>query len=343
MNISQVYVYINKNGEVVTKTPYKTGTIRQGDDFILNVLFDKNQTNSNLNDVLSVLFKIPSEREYNLFPFLSYDQKYILETQENISKEFVFVGPIPFTSDEDLSKYGISKGITYDCWSFNSASAYKGKSLLTNIDGNLEVQIIKYTNENKDSYTQYTGTFKIFVEKTLHYENPFDVKQEDLDRHIEEVTNVSKMQAQDVVIDVLPRKYIIEVEPNTFVDKNGDERTESLTLKHRETILNEETRVITQTDEQEIVKLPLPIVEEKINLVSSYEIEEETATIEGNGSGANPLTFNFNLRKGRDGYGIHVFYIDSNTGNLIVKAERSEDLTNDNYEINENGELIIKL
>lgn len=343
MNISQVYVYINKNGEIVSKTPYKTGSVRQGDDFILNVLFDKDETKPSLGNVLSVLFKIPSQKEYNLFPFLSYDQQYVSEKQASISKEFVFSGPIPFTSDIDLSKYGIEKGITYDCWSFNSASAYKGKALLTNIDGNLEVQIIKYNNENKDSYTQYTGTFRIFVEKTLHYENPFDVKQEDLDRFIEEVTEISKEQAQDVVVDVLPEEYVIEVKPNTFIDKNGDERTESLTLTHRKTVLNEETRVFTQTDEQFNVEMPLPLIKEEINVNSSHEIEEQTASVIGTGKEKNPLIFNLNLHKARDGYGIHAFYIDETTGELKVKAERSDDLVEENYKINENGELIIEL
>lgn len=343
MNISQVYVYINKNGEIVSKTPYKTGSIRQGDDFILNVLFDKDETKPSLGNVLSVLFKIPSQKEYNLFPFLSYDQQYVSEKQTSISKEFVFSGPIPFTSDIDLSKYGIEKGITYDCWSFNSASAYKGKALLTNIDGNLEVQIIKYNNENKDSYTQYAGTFRIFVEKTLHYENPFDVKQEDLDRFIEEVTEISKEQAQDVVVDVLPEEYVIEVKPNTFIDKNGEERTESLTLTHRKTVLNEETRVFTQTDEQSNVEMPLPLIKEEINVNSSHEIEEQTASIAGTGKEKNPLIFSLNLHKARDGYGIHAFYIDETTGELMVKAERSDDLVEENYKINENGELIIEL
>lgn len=343
MNISQVYVYINKNGEVVSKTPYKTGSIRQGDDFILNVLFDKEETSPDLGNVLSALFKVPSEKEYNLFPFLSYDQQYILEKQITIPKEFVFVGPIPFTSEEDLSKFGIEKGVAYDCWTFNSASAYKGKALLTNVDGNLEVQIIKYTNENKDSYTQYAGTFKIFVEKTLHYKNPFDVKQEDLDRFVEEVTEISKQQAQDVVIDILPEEYVIEVKPNTFIDKNGVERTESLTLTHRETILDEETRVITQKDKQTTVEMPLPLVNETINVVSSHEIEEQTVTVTGTGKETNPLSFNFHLHKARDGYGIHAFYIDPVTGNLVVKAERSDDLDDDNYLINENGELVINI
>lgn len=344
MNISQVYVYINKNGEVVSKTPYKTGSIRQGDDFILNILFDKEETSSELGNVLSALFKVPSEREYNLFPFLSYDQQYVLEKQITIPKEFVFVGPIPFTSDEDLSKFGIEKGVTYDCWSFNSASAYKGKALLTNVDGNLEVQIIKYTNENKDSYTQYAGTFKIFVEKTLHYENPFDVKQEDLDRFVEEVTEISKQQAQDVVVDVLPDNYVIDIEPQTYVDKNGEQRTECLILKHRETILDETTRIITQKDSQKTVEMPLPLVNSKPG-VTSYtdETQEQSLEVTGTGKEGNPLNFNFNLYKAKNGYGIHAFYIDFTTGELYVKAENSDDLEAGNYKINENGELVIKL
>ena len=36
------------------------------------------------------------------------------------------------------------------------------------------------------------------------------------------------------------------------------------------------------------------------------------------------------------------FYIDETTGELIVKAERSDDLVEENYKINENGELIIE-
>lgn len=341
MNISQVYVYINKKGEVVTKTPYKTGSIRQGDDFILNVLFDKNETSSELGNVLSALFKVPSEKEYNLFPFLSYDQQYVLEKQVTIPKEFVFVGPIPFTSKEDLSKFGIEKGVTYDCWTFKSASAYKGKALLTNIDGNLEVQIIKYTNENKDSYTQYAGTFKIFVEKTLHYRSSFDVKQEDLDRFVEEVTEISKQQAQDVVIDVLPDNYVIDIEPQTFVDKNGIERVESLVLTHRETFLDETTRVISQVDKTTTVEMPLPLA--KTTYQSSHDIEEQSVELTGTGKQDDPLNFEFKMHKARDGYGIHAFYIDWDTGNLVVKAERSDDLAAENYELNEQGELIIKI
>ena len=343
MNISQIYVYLNKEGELLCKTPYiDTGCVRQGDDFILNVLMDYDATQMDINkpsfsQLFTVMFKIPTETKSNLFPFLSYDQKYVVEESERISNEFTFVGPSLFTETErDLSKFGIIKDKKYNCWSFNSSSAYNGLALLTNLPGNLEVQLVTYQN----GATKYSGVFKIFIEKTLHYESPFDVKQMDLDRFTDELIGVTKAQAQDTTMAILPPSYVIEVEPNTFVDDKGDTRTESLTLKHQETVLDDDRNVILTKKETQ-VEMPLPIV--TANVTSSVDIEEENVNVTGTGKNDNPLNFSFSLHKGRDGYGIHCFYIDNETGNLIVKAERSDDLVDGNYTINENGELVINL
>lgn len=347
MNVSEVYVYFNKKGEMIVKAPYiSTGTVRQGDDFTLNILFDIDDPRGqgpSLGSFLSVMFKIPTEKEYNLFPFLSYDKKYNLEKSKEIATEFSLVGPKVFIEKEkDLSKFGIYKNVEYNCWTFNSSTAYRGLALLTNIDGNLEVQVIEYNGLSEENFTNYLGAFNIFVEKTTHYESPFDVKQMDLDRFIEEVNELALQKAEDMAIDLLPENYVINVIPNKTEDENNIKRTESLTLVTRETVVDPETKRITQVDTVEEIEMPLPIIKEEINVNSSHEIEEQTASITGIGKEKNPLIFNLNLHKARDGYGIHAFYIDEITGELIVKAERSDDLVEENYKINENGELIIE-
>lgn len=337
MKVSNIYVYFNNKGELVSKTPYiDEGPVRQGDDFLLNILFDKGSTKP--GEILSLMFKVPTEEEYNLFPFLG-------QNKYNISKEiqnnFPLIGPTIFKEEtKDLSKFGIYKGVEYDCWTFNSSEAYNGKALLTNLDGNLEVQLIRYPENTKSTYTKYLGTFKIFVERTMHYKSAFDVKQEDLDRFLEEVDDIAKGIAETTTVDILP-KHTINVDSKTFVDKNGDTRTESLTLTFEELSINEKNEVVS-TETSKTVEMPLPLVEETINVTSAHEIEEQTASVTGNGKEEKPLTFSLNLHKARDGYGIHLFYIDEETGELIVRAERSDDLVDNNYVINEKGELVIK-
>jgi hypothetical protein len=337
MNISNIYVYFNRNGELVCKAPYvDTGSIRQGDDFLLNVLFDKGSTT--YGDVLGLMFKVPTEENYNLFPFLGQNS---VNISKQIDTEFTFVyNPNGFRPDKDLSNFGIYKDVEYDCWTFDSSSVYDGKALLTNVDGNLEVQIIKYSNSDRSSYTRYAGTFNIFIEKTAHYKSEFDVKQADLDRYIEETKDIALEQAKVTTIDILP-EHTTNVETTTFVDKNGETRTESLTFTFEELSINEKNEVVS-TKTNKTVEMPLPLVEEEINVTSSHEIEEQTATVTGTGKEKDPLTFSLNLHKARDGYGIHFFYIDEETGELMVNAENSDDLVDENYQINDDGELVIK-
>jgi hypothetical protein len=343
MSVSKVYVYFNKSGSVVAKAPYiDTEVVRQGSDFELYVLFDKGTTNT--DNVLSLMFKVPGVANHNLFPFLSYDSQYVLSESEKIVEGFSFTGPINFIPSEDISKLGIKKDIEYDCWKFSSASAYKdedgnSKPLLTNVDGNLEVQLVLYVSEEDGSLTQtnYQGTFKVFVEKTLHYSSPFDVKQADLDRFIEEINEISISKARDVVVNLIPKKYVIDVVPQT----NDNGRTEKLILTHREIVEDEETGIVSPQDSETEVEMPLPIA--TVTSESANEIEEQEVELTGTGKEDDPLNFHFKLHKSRDGYGIHAFVIDEKTGELIVYAERSDDLSEESYVINENGELVIKI
>ena len=42
MEINNLYIYYNNNGQVVSRTPYyENGSVRQGSTFNLNLLFDK--------------------------------------------------------------------------------------------------------------------------------------------------------------------------------------------------------------------------------------------------------------------------------------------------------------
>lgn len=241
MAISKIYVYFNKKGEMVSKAPYiDTGTVRQGSDFELNILFDKptEEKGDDLieeGDMISISFKCPGESKYNLFPFLSFYDKYEQEI-DDIELKFCQSGIKKF--EEDLSKYGIDKETEYLCWTFNSVNAYKKSyPVLTERDGNLEVQIKIFEGAKATTPTNVLGTFKIFIERTLNYESPFDVSQPDLDRFVKEVEQISKTR----------------------------------------------------------------------------------------------------------GFGVHAFYIDELTGDLKVLAERSDDLVDDNYKINSNGELVIEV
>ena len=123
-------------------------------------------------------------------------------------------------------------------WTFTSVGAYaKGLPVLTETDGNLEVQITIYEEGATETPTSRLGTFRIFIEKTMNYDSPFNVSSLDLERFIKEVKEISKMR----------------------------------------------------------------------------------------------------------GFGIHGFYINEETGNLIVMAERSDDLAEGNYSINANGCLDITI
>lgn len=67
-----------------------------------------------------------------------------------------------------------------------------------------------------------------------------------------------------------------------------------------------------------------------------------SVNIKGYGSQQVPLDFMFNIPKGHDGKGVHLFNIDPNTGDLVVYASNQEDI--DNYQIDpDTGELFIVL
>lgn len=240
---SQLYVYFNKKGELISKAPYieNTSTVRQGEDFVLNILFDKDFLGE--DDFIEITFKSPGQERENLFPFISYYEKYVDDGSREIDKsKLTFYGPTEVEFDKDLTKYGIEKGKPYQCWKFYSVNAYRdGSAVLTAVDGNLEAQVTLLLNNGEQTVTKQCGTIKIFIEKTLTYTNPFNVSQYDLNRLFKEI---------------------------------------------------------------------------------------------------NDTVFNNYLRKG---FGIHLFEINEETGELVVLAERSDDLAEGNYEINNDGELIIKI
>ena len=245
MAISNIYVYFNEKGEVVSKAPYLVGgNVTQGSDFKLNILFDKDTVLIGDNGIITVEFKCPGQTKYNLFPFVSFYDKYINEGSQNLDpSKLVFTRVGNKTFEESLTKYGIEAGKEYQCWTFDSSIAYEGGEILTERDGNLEVQVKIINNTTTSSSSSWTnstkalGTFRIFVEKTLYHESPFNVSQMDLNRFLNEM------------------------------------------------------EIITKTR----------------------------------------------------GFGIHLFKIDEETGELVVLAERSDDLAEKSYEINENGELVIKI
>ena len=91
---------------------------------------------------------------------------------------------------------------------------------------------------------------------------------------------------------------------------------------------------------EEHYKHPVHLGNTTTNTISAGK--NASVDIKGYGSQQVPLDFMFNIPKGHDGKGVHLFNIDPNTGNLVVYASRQEDI--DNYQIDpDTGELFIVL
>lgn len=91
---------------------------------------------------------------------------------------------------------------------------------------------------------------------------------------------------------------------------------------------------------EEHYKHPIHLGDTITNTISAGK--NASVNIKGYGSQQVPLDFMFNIPKGYDGKGVHLFNIDPNTGDLIVYASNQDDI--DNYQIDPNtGELFIVL
>ena len=93
-----------------------------------------------------------------------------------------------------------------------------------------------------------------------------------------------------------------------------------------------------------IIKNPLHIKENAIvttrDAGTYLEPTGATATVTGTGRKADPLEFTFNIPRGFDGWGVHLFSIDELTGDLIVYRDQQEQIK-DKYDIDDYGNLCI--
>ena len=81
MQVNNLYVYFNKSGQVVSRTPYcENGEVRQGSTFILNFLFEKDYIKP--GDTVSAMFKWPGQNEANTFPYVSFYEDYNLDDKD---------------------------------------------------------------------------------------------------------------------------------------------------------------------------------------------------------------------------------------------------------------------
>lgn len=317
MKASNVYVYFNDGGNLVSKAPYvDSGNIRQGSDFILNLLFNK--TLNLENCLIQLSFKCPGQEKPNLFPFLSYyedKEQEIQPIEELITSPFTQMGIVTFP--QDLTRYGISKNTEYQMWSFDSNRAQL-TDVLTEVDGNLEAQVRITNSENKDIAL---GTIKIFIEKTLDYESPYQVSKPDLDRFLTEVKKTSEQIAKDA----MPGQYITDI-------KTGKDEYTMTVEKYIK-----DTQSISSMD----VVLPLPNVKKDINIKMLDGSDDAKASIVGSGKTDDPLRFNLEIPKGKDGTGVYQFEIGED-GNLYLYAQNFSDYEDGDYYIDEEtGELIL--
>ena len=179
MKENELYIYFNKDGQILSRTPFCTnGSVRQGSTFVLNFLFDKGHLEP--GDTVSVMFKWPGQNDANTFPYISFYEDYNLLNKCNLKDTFenhndtscicelhatndecyctnghltdcafIHFSPDFVIGDEvDIpSKFGISKTKTYDCWRLYSSKAVSdGQPSLTELDGNLEITLTVIKN-----------------------------------------------------------------------------------------------------------------------------------------------------------------------------------------------------
>ena len=320
MSVNNIYLYFNKKGELISKAPYiDNGNIRQGSDFILNLLFDEDM---NFNgSMLELEFKSPGQTKFGYFPFISY-------YDENLNN----VGALknPFTKlegvikfEQDLTRYGISRDTPYQCWQFNTNAA-KMTDYLTEVDGNLEAKISIYDENNNKSIL---GLAKIFIEKTIGYQSKYEVSKADLDRFIEETKRTSENIARTQAWDVMPDKYIKDILPSASENHIVLEKFTKEGLENSEIV----------------IELPLPHVANDVDLELLEPEETSSASVTGSGKIVDPLRFSFNIPKARDGYGLYEFEIRED-GYLYVHMQSIDAVSQDDFTLDEDtGELIVTI
>lgn len=313
MEISNVYVYFNNKGELISKAPYiDSGNVRQGSDFNLNLLFNKDLDFTNC--LMQLRFKCPGQTQYNIFPFLSYND---VEEQEiaTLDNPFIHKGLIKF--EQNLTRYGIAKDVEYNQWQFSSNAAAL-TDVLTEVDGNLEAEITIFNEKREQTVF---GVIKIFIEKTLDYESPYQVYKPDLDRFLTKVQEISGQ----IAADLMPEQYITDIK----------------TDKDEYTLTVEKYIKDTQSTSSMDVVLPLPNVKKDVNIKMLDGSDTAKASVIGSGKTDDPLRFNLEIPKGKDGTGVYQFEIGAD-GNLYLYAQNFSDYEDGDYYIDEEtGELIL--
>ena len=310
MQVNNLYVYFNENGQILSRTPYcENGEVRQGSTFILNFLFEKGYIKP--GNTVSVMFKWPGQNDANTFPYISFYEDYNLKKD----KTYTFTHYGDYSFDKDLSKFGIKANKIYDCWQFYSVSAVSdGQPSLTELDGNLEITPTIITDDGQE----VLGTARIFIEKDPTYKTNFQVSTYDLNRFLSDI------------MEQLPKDFVRDVYGNKEDYSIG---YESLTVDY------------VEDDELKIKKidLPVPTVDEKVIVTENVPYGgQQTASVSGNGKAVNPLQFNFDLYKAKDGFGVVGFEIDEQTGHLILFDERGPNAKSE-YELDPTtGCLMVK-
>ena len=310
MQVNNLYVYFNKSGQVVSRTPYcENGEVRQGSTFILNFLFEKDYLNP--GDTVSAMFKWPGQNEANTFPYISFYEDYNLDDKD---KYYTFIHFGDYSFNKDLSKFGIVANKVYDCWQFYSASAVSdGQPSLTELDGNLEITLTII----KNGELNVLGTSRIFIEKDPTYKNNFQVSTYDLNRFLGDI------------VEQLPKNFVRDVYGN---EEDYSIGYESLIVDY----------VKEDAIETKKIDLPVPTVNKTVNVNEKVKYEEpQTAEVTGSGKKDNPLQFDFNLYRAKDGFGVVGFEIDEN-GDLWLFDERGENAITEYYIDEETGQLMVE-
>lgn len=310
MQVNNLYVYFNKSGQVVSRTPYcENGEVRQGSTFILNFLFEKDYIKP--GDTVSAMFKWPGQNEANTFPYVSFYEDYNLDDKD---KYYTFIHYGDYSFDKDLSKFGILANKVYDCWQFYSANAVSdGQPSLTELDGNLEISLTII----RDGELKVLGTSRIFIEKDPTYKTNFQVSTYDLNRFLGDI------------VEQLPKNFVKDVYGNK----------EDYSVGYESLIVDYVKEDVIETKK---IDLPTPHVAETIIVTENVPYGgQQSASISGNGKSINPLQFSFDMYKAKDGFGVVGFEIDDN-GDLILFDERGDNKVSDYYIDEETGELIVK-
>ena len=314
MEANNIYFYYNKNGQLISRTPYyENGSIRQVSTFILNLLFEKDFVNP--GDTIMLYFKWPTKEDLNELPYVSFYEDYNSLNKDDLT--FTHMGFKTF--DKDLSKFGILKNVEYDWWKFDTKLAsLDGFPNLTELDGNLEFtpKIINQTRA-----VNVLGTSRVFVERDVTYKSDLKVSTYDLEQFL------AKVQQQ------IPDTFVKKITPG----EDYGFGVQSFDIKYEEIDLENES-----SEKNENINLPIPEIKRDIIVNNIEKDENQTVEFTGTGKHSNPLEFTFNLYKAKDGYGITAFEIGEDGNLYLYDGRSSDDQKFFKYKIDENGFLCIE-